>query len=111
MMQLGTYRPQFDVSIEVLARTLTDIEANLDEWEAQSKEQGYTHRQMVIEFTNKSGATNLMKNPYYMNDLQLKESAMKYFKELGFTPNALNKLGNPSGEVNDPLEQFLNEVS
>lgn len=46
----------------------------------------------VIEYTNKAGATNLVKNPRIILWDDLNKSALLYWKELGLTPSSYKKI-------------------
>lgn len=81
----GTYRPYFDQSIEILA----DIMEKRDQAAATYKELG---SQPVIEFTNKGGATNLVKNPALVLWKELNQEALAYWRDLGLTPAGLKKI-------------------
>lgn len=84
-MDAGTYRPYFDNVIDTLAGIL---EAR-DEAEKTYKEDGCIP---VIEYTNKSGATNKIKNPKLTVWDDLNKSALAYWRDLGLTPAGLRKI-------------------
>ena len=53
----------------------------------------------VIEYTNKAGATNLIKNPKLVMWIELNTQALAYWRELGLTPSAYKKMtGGKQGE-------------
>lgn len=92
----GVYQPFFDDVINSLAAVLE----KRDDAEAFYKESG---GEPIVEYTNKSGATNLIKNPALSVWDDLNTTALTYWKELGLTPSGYKKLGekpkdeNPSG--------------
>lgn len=111
MKQLAIYQPEYDLLISTLAQTCEDRDMNNKEWLESSKENGYKHKQMVIQYTNKAGATNISKSPYYLNNLQFNEQILKYCKELCLSPSGIKKLGNPLEEKEDAFERFVNGES
>lgn len=67
--------------------------------------------QKVVEYTNKSGATNLIKNPLLMLWMDLNMQALTYWKELGLTPAGYKKLfGDKPVEKNSPLVEALRSL-
>lgn len=100
MTSLHTYRTEFDFVIETLADICAQRDANLSEWKASGGKQ-------VVEYTNKAGATNLNKSPYYLNNLQYNEQILKYLKELGLTPANASRLGVALSEEQDDLDEFV----
>lgn len=103
MKDLTIYQEQYSVLIDTLAQTCEFRDRNMEEW----KDSGGA---MVIEYTNKAGATNISKSPYYLNNLQFNEQILKYCKELCLSPSGTNKLGNPQAEQTDDFEDFLKET-
>lgn len=87
--QAGTYKPFFDHTITALAGILE----KRDEVEAAYQERG---EGPVIEFTNKNGSTNLVKNPLLVLWDDLGKSALAYWRELGLTPAGLKKINEIS---------------
>ena len=47
---------------------------------------------MIVEHTNKAGATNIEQNPLLRLILQLNRDALAYWRDLGLTPAGLKKL-------------------
>ena len=46
----------------------------------------------VIEYTNKAGATNIIKNPHWAVIENLRTDILTYSRELGLTPAGLRKM-------------------
>ena len=85
--ELGTYRPSFDVVIETLADILYRRDEAMKLYKQNSGEP-------VIEYTNKSGATNYVQNPLLKLANELNRDALTYWKELGLTPAGLKRLND-----------------
>lgn len=81
----GTYRPYFDSVIV----TLADILEKRDEAAQQLEDSG---GKVVIEYTNKAGATNLTKNPLMVMWDDLNKTALTYWRDLGLTPKGLKAI-------------------
>ena len=90
----GTYQPFFDDVIE----TLAGIMEKRDRAELQFEQSG---GDAVIQHTNKSGATNLVKNPLLVVVNDLDSTALSYWRDLGLTPKgytAMQKNGFQKAE-------------
>lgn len=85
----ATYQEYFENVIDTLAGILE----SRDEAEEKYIEGG---SKPVIEYTNKSGATNLIKNPSLTVVDDLNKTALLYWKELGLTPSAYKKVTGAS---------------
>ena len=85
MKEVGTYKPEFNKTIETLANMYVD----LDTARAQFEKSGGN---MIVKHTNKSGATNLVKNPFYVIIENLESSILQYNRELGLTPKGLKNI-------------------
>lgn len=87
MKAVGTYRAQFGAAIERVA----DLYVQLDELEKMWSQDG---RELVVEHTNKAGATNLAKHPL----LDIRDGVFTQLlaleRELGLTPSALKKIND-----------------
>lgn len=81
----GTYRLCFDETIETLALILE----KRDEAQKAYKDSGSLP---VVEYTNKAGATNYVKNPALVLWDELNKSALAYWRDLGLTPAGLKKI-------------------
>lgn len=82
---LGVWRDEFERTQKRLAR----LYARIDRLEQEFEEEG---AELVIEYTNKAGAINRVKNPYVAEIDFLYEQAIIYERELGLTPAALKKI-------------------
>ena len=80
----GTYEPYFDQTIDSLAQLLEKRD------HAQTKYEE-TGSEPVVEYTNKAGATNMVKNPALIIWNDLNSSALAYWRDLGLTPSAYKK--------------------
>ena len=82
---VGTYRESFLPVIDTLALTLEQR----DKTQTEFKKSG---GKSVIEYTNKSGNTNMVKNPLLVLWDDLNKSALSYWRDLGLTPAGLKKI-------------------
>lgn len=85
MRALSIYRPEFEHAVNVLARTLYDYDQMQSDFRASGGK-------LLVEYTNKAGATNAVKNPAYLAVETLRQDILAYSKELGLTPAALKKI-------------------
>lgn len=106
MQSLGTYKEEYKILIDTMAQICADRDENMSEWKAYSKEHGSKSKLMAMEYTNKAGATNLSKSPYYLNNLQFNEQILKFGKALGLTPTDINKACVDT-KSDDPLDKFV----
>ena len=83
--EAGTYQTYFDSAIDTLAGILE----TRDDVEQKYIESG---TEPVIEYTNKSGSTNMIKNPLLSTYDEMNKTALMYWKELGLTPSAYKKV-------------------
>ena len=81
----GTYRAWFD---EIIA-TLADILARRDQAMKVFEETG---GEVLVEHTNKAGATNLEQNPCLRLINDLNRDALAYWRDLGLTPAGLKRI-------------------
>lgn len=89
MKALGVYHVEFSHTVDTLARTLYDYDRTLKSFEESGGN-------VVIRYTNKSGATNVTKNPYYLALEGMREDILAYSRELGLTPSGLKKINEAS---------------
>lgn len=75
----------------MVIETLADILCRRDEAMKLYKQNG---GEPVIEYTNKSGATNYVQNPILKLANELNRDALTYWKELGLTPAGLKRLND-----------------
>lgn len=85
LQQLGTYESAYDNVIESLAAILEQRDKTMKEFKA-------TGGRSIIEYTNKGGATNTVKNPLLVMWDDQNKTALAYWKELGLTPSSYKKI-------------------
>ena len=85
MIEVGTYKPQFDKIINNLAKIYEDMDIAREQFERSGG-------QLIVKHTNKNGSTNLVKNPYYLVIEGLQANILQYSRELGLTPIGLKKI-------------------
>ena len=108
MKQVNTYRREFELTIERLAKVYMRIQKTEEEFE---KSGGAT----IVKKVTKAG-TNWEKNPLLQEIDNLGKLALEMEKELGLTPQSLRKVNEvamPSGrgaEESDPLAAALGEL-
>ena len=102
----GTYREYFDHVIETLAA----IMERRDDANKQFKESG---GETVIEYTNKNGMTNTIKNPALVVVMDLDTQALAYWRDLGLTPAGLKKINEAAmkNKKRSALADALAELS
>ena len=83
--EAGTFRDYFVPVIDTLAAILE----RRDEAEAVYKASG---GEVLVEHTNKAGATNLEQNPALRLINDLNRDALAYWRDLGLTPAGLKKI-------------------
>lgn len=106
MRAVGTYDISFIYTINVLAKVLVDYDTTTAQFKA-------TGGHIVIKHTNKSGATNIIKNPLYHALEKLRDDIIAYSRELGLTPAGLKRIkdkGNTS-KKESRLERVLHELT
>ena len=89
MKAIGTYDNAFILSIGILDGLLSDYYRAREEWIDDGG-------QLVMEYTNKNGQTNTVKNPLYQSMEKLRMDILTYLRELGITPSGLKKLKQDS---------------
>lgn len=107
MKAIGTYDNAFVLTIGILDGLLSDYYDARNQWEAEG-------RLLVIEYTNKNGQTNTVKNPLYQSMEKLRMDILTYLRELGITPSGLKKLKqNSFGDENkvSKVEEMLISLS
>lgn len=98
---VGTYKEAFDPTIDTLASVL----AQRDKTKAEFRKSG---GKSVMEYTNKNGSTNLIKNPLLVLWDDLNKSALSYWRDLGLTPAGLKKLNEDA--MKPPKKNALSEA-
>lgn len=99
MQDMKIYRQEFDITIEAAAIVSELRDRNLAEWKAHGFEQ-------VTVYTNKGKEQNLVKSPFYDNNLKYNDQILKYYKSLGLTPNDAAKLGVVLDDIDDGMSEF-----
>ena len=85
----GTYRPFFDDVID----TLADILERRDIAREQFADSGGN---ILVNHTNKAGATNIEQNPALRMVNDLNRDALAYWRDLGLTPAGLKRIDEQS---------------
>lgn len=98
---VGTYRDSFEPVIDSLAAIL----AQRDKTRAEFRKSG---GKSVMEYTNKNGSTNLIKNPLLVLWNDQNQTALSYWRDLGLTPAGLKKLNEKAMEP--PKRSALSEA-
>lgn len=83
-MAAGTYKDYFEIAIAELAIILERRDGASALYDEDPRP--------VIEFTNKTGATNVIKNPLLVLIDDLDKTALAYWRDLGLTPAGLRKI-------------------
>lgn len=107
MKAIGTYDNAFMLSIGILDGLLSDYYRAREDWISDGG-------QLVMEYTNKNGQTNTVKNPLYQSMEKLRMDILTYLRELGITPSGLKKLKQDSfGDNNkvSKVEEMLISLS
>ena len=93
---------QYQAVIETLANILEQRDACLERYVGDGAEP-------VVEYTNKGGATNTVKNPVLVIWSDLNTQALAYWRELGLTPSAYKKMtgGTKAEEKGSALVEAL----
>lgn len=81
----GTYKPYFDSVIDTLAGIMELRDKAQDQFEISGG-------QTLIQYTNKAGATNMIKNPALIVIMDCNAQALAYWRDLGLTPAGLKRI-------------------
>jgi len=101
-VEAGTYQKYFDTVIETLAGILATRDKAQEWWDE-------TGGNPIVKHTNKSGATNIVKNPALVVIQDCNAQALAYWRDLGLTPKGLKMLGE-KGLVNQNKSTGLAEA-
>lgn len=103
--EAGTYREYFLPVIETLAGILEQRDAAQQAFDAGGGE-------LIVEHTNKGGATNLEQNPLVRLINDLNRDALAYWKECGLTAAGLKRIDENSMKQKkiSPLAEALKEL-
>lgn len=85
MKSIGTYKVEFDKVIDNLAKMYEDMDTVREQFEKSGGN-------IVVKHTNKSGATNWVKNPFFLVIEGLQDRILMYNRELGLTPAGIKKI-------------------
>lgn len=100
----GTYQKFFDIAIDTVAGIL----------ETRDKAEAYyidTGSEPIIEYTNKGGATNTIKNPSLAVISDCNMQALAYLRDLGLTAKGLKSLGvTIEKEDTNSFEKLLSDL-
>ena len=102
LRQIRVDPKQYDAVVETLANVLEQRDACLTKYVDEGAEP-------IIEYTNKGGATNTVKNPILVIWSDLNTQALAYWRELGLTPSAYKKMtgGTKAEEKGSALVEAL----
>ena len=96
---VGTYKKEFDAVINTL-RDILEIRDRVFEQFVRSGGNA------IINYTNKGGATNLIKNPLLVSMMELNNQRLTYWRDLGLTPAGLKKLSDDGGVINKSTQRL-----
>lgn len=82
--EAGTYKKYFDPVIDTLAHTMEMRDNAIENFDGET----------MIEYQNKFGAINLVKNPALVVIMELNRDALAYWRDLGLTPSGLKKIND-----------------
>ena len=85
LKKLGTYDAAYNSVINTLADTLEQRDKVYGNYKKNDED-------MIVEYTNKAGKTNMVTNPKIVLWNELNKTALSYWKELGLTPSSLKKI-------------------
>ena len=83
--EAGTYESHFDDVIETLAGILENRDRAQEQFEAMKC-------QPVIQYTNKNGVVNLVKNTALVIITEMNAQALTFWRELGLTAKAFQAM-------------------
>ena len=93
-IKAGTYQPFFDAAIQTLAEILEKRDAVADEYKQRGE-------RPIIEYINKSGARNAVKNPLLVLWTDLNKDALAYWRDLGLTPAGYKRINEKAATVKE----------
>lgn len=107
MNKAGTYKPYFNDVIDTLAGILE----HRDNAQKIFEDSGGN---ILVNHTNKGGATNIEQNPALRLINELNKDALTYWRDLGLTPAGLKKLNDLALKEqgkSSALEEALKKIS
>ena len=90
----------YDAVVDSLAAILEQRDRTREEFEDDGG-------RSVIEYTNKGGSTNTVKNPLLVLWSDLNTSALAYWRELGMTPSSYRKMMGEAAQKQKELRPSL----
>ena len=99
----GTYKDYFDIEIDLLARTLENRDKAQEAYEADGSNP-------VITQTFANGSSRIKKNPILEVIDNLNKDAKEYMKDLGLTPQSLNKINGDALKGAKKKSSSLGEI-
>lgn len=105
MTDVGTYQPSFDDAVDTLA-------GMLERRDTLEKQFYKSNAPMIVEHTNKAGATNLEQNPMVRMLNDMNNDILSFMRDLGLTPRGLKTITdkNASKEVKSPFTEILDKL-
>jgi phage terminase small subunit len=103
MLEVGTYRPAFDVALQSAADVLEKRDAALREFVDSGGD-------ACVEYVSDRGSVNVKKNPRLQIWMDLNNQAFSFCRDLGLTPSGLKKLNDEAlagGGGGSPLERII----
>ena len=97
MKQVGTYRPEFKLTMERLAK----VYKRMLDTEEQYTEEG---SQILVEQESSTGTFKMVKNPLLVEMDSLSKQALEMETALGLTPAALKKVNEAAMPTAKPAE-------
>lgn len=97
MKQVGTYRPEFKLTMERLAK----VYKRMLDTESQYNDEGC---QILVEQIGSTGASKMVKNPLLVELDSLSKQALEMETALGLTPAALKKVNEAAMPTSKPAE-------
>lgn len=96
----GTYKPQFDRTIDLLTGILKRHEKVYREWKKDGEP-------FIVEEINTKGEPYTKKDPRIDILSKLEDSALKYLSALGLTPKALDMSESKGGGNKASISSFI----
>lgn len=106
--EAGTYRPFFDSVIDTLASIMVTRDNAQEKFDLSGG-------QTIVKHTNKSGSTNIVKNPALVALMDCNAQALSYWRDLGLTPAGYKRLNasvvkdEGQGNLETLLEKMMDE--
>lgn len=94
MKEAGTHADCFEDVIDTLASILEERDRAMEAFEESGGE-------VIVEHTNKGGATNIEQNPALRLINSLNMDALAYWRDLGLTPKGLKAINDSAIKQKD----------